>query len=105
MSEIFNLDGRVALITGAASGLGERFAYVLADHGAAVVCAARRKDRIEAVAKRINATGGRAIALPLDVTDSQAHSAVLDRIEREFGLVNVLVNNAGVGGTGSVLHA
>ncbi|MDE0054300.1 MAG: SDR family NAD(P)-dependent oxidoreductase, partial [Gammaproteobacteria bacterium] len=99
------LDGRVALVTGASSGLGERFAQALAENGAAVVCAARRQDRIEAVAGRINGSGGQAIPIRLDVTDSDALCRALDQAERTFGLVDILVNNAGISGTGSVLRA
>ena len=105
MANLFDLQGKVCLVTGAASGLGERFAEMFAEHGAAVVCAARRKDRIEAVAQRIKDQGGQALAIPLDVTDQAALGATLDMIESELGTVDILVNNAGISGTGSVLHA
>lgn len=59
MTDLFNLKGKTCVVTGAASGLGERFAEALAEHGGNVICCARRRDRIEAVAKRINADGGR----------------------------------------------
>ena len=105
MKDIFDLDGKVCVVTGAASGLGERFAVALASRGAAVVCCARRLDRIESVAHRINSSGGRALALQLDVTDSPAYGEFFDITEREFGIVDVLVNNAGISGTGSTLNA
>jgi 3-oxoacyl-[acyl-carrier protein] reductase len=94
--ELFDLSGQVALITGASSGLGVRFAEVLAANGAAVVLAARRLDRIETVRARIEAAGGRAIAVAADVTDRAAMRAAFDAAENAFGTVTVLVNNAGV---------
>jgi NAD(P)-dependent dehydrogenase (short-subunit alcohol dehydrogenase family) len=105
MSDLFDLGGKVCIVAGAASGLGERFAVALAEHRANVVCCARRKDRIEAVAQRINEGGGSAIALPLDVTDGDSYSAFFGAVESEFGLVDVLINNAGISGTGSTLNA
>jgi NAD(P)-dependent dehydrogenase (short-subunit alcohol dehydrogenase family) len=105
MSNLFDLDGKVCVVTGAASGLGKRFAETLARHGAAVVCCARRRERIESVAKRVKDGGGTALALPLDVTDSSAYDAFFDSIENELGIVDVLVNNAGISGTGSTLNA
>jgi NAD(P)-dependent dehydrogenase (short-subunit alcohol dehydrogenase family) len=94
--ELFDLSGQVALVTGASSGLGVRFAEVLAANGAAVVLAARRLDRIETVRARIEAAGGRAIAVAADVTDRGAMRAAFDAAENAFGTVTVLVNNAGV---------
>jgi 3-oxoacyl-[acyl-carrier protein] reductase len=94
--ELFDLSGQVALITGASSGLGVRFAEVLAANGAAVVLAARRLDRIETVRARIEAAGGRAIAVAADVTDRADMRAAFDAAENAFGTVTVLINNAGV---------
>jgi len=105
VSDIFDLNSKVCVVTGAASGLGERFAEALAEHGAKVVCCARRKDRIDEVAARINDNGGTALALSLDVTDTSAYEAFFDDVERELGIVDVLVNNAGIGGSGSTLNA
>jgi NAD(P)-dependent dehydrogenase (short-subunit alcohol dehydrogenase family) len=86
-TNIFRLDGEVALVTGASSGLGAHFAVTLARAGAKVVLAARRTDRLEALAKQIEADGGQAAAVALDVRDGA---------ERALGTVTVLVNNAGV---------
>jgi NAD(P)-dependent dehydrogenase (short-subunit alcohol dehydrogenase family) len=95
-AEIFDLHGQVALVTGASSGLGARFAEVLAENGAAVVLVARRADRLEAVKARIETAGGRAIAVEADVRDRAAMAAAFDAGEASFGTVTILVNNAGV---------
>jgi NAD(P)-dependent dehydrogenase (short-subunit alcohol dehydrogenase family) len=92
----FSLAGRVALVTGASSGFGERFATVLAAAGAKVACVARRADRVEAVAEAIRAAGGQAMPCVMDVTDQASMRAGFDAIEAEFGTVDVLVNNAGL---------
>ena len=99
-SELFDLTGRVALVTGASSGLGARFAEVLAANGAAVGLAARRLDRLGEVASRIKAAGGRAAAVAADVTDRAAMNRAFDTIEAEFGPVTILVNNAGIAHAG-----
>jgi NAD(P)-dependent dehydrogenase (short-subunit alcohol dehydrogenase family) len=91
-----DLTGRVALITGASSGLGARFAEVLASQGAAVVLAARRKDRLEALAEKIRSGGGRALAVPMDATDAQSMIAAVEAGEQAFGPVDILINNAGM---------
>ena len=95
-SEIFDLKGRVALVTGASSGLGARFAQVLAANGAKVVLVARRADRLDALKKKIEAAGGRAIAVEADVLDRAAMARAFDAAEKAFGTVTILVNNAGV---------
>lgn len=99
-----DLSGLVAVITGASGGLGAHFARLLAAQGAAVALTARRVDKIEALAGEINAAGGRACAIALDVADAHAISPVLDRIEAEFGPIDILVNNAGIGGDGLALE-
>ncbi|MFN9378250.1 MAG: SDR family NAD(P)-dependent oxidoreductase [Novosphingobium sp.] len=91
-----DLAGRVALVTGASSGLGERFAQVLASQGAAVVLAARRKDRLEALADKIRSSGGQALAVQMDATDADSMIAAVAAAEAEFGTVDILVNNAGI---------
>jgi 3-oxoacyl-[acyl-carrier protein] reductase len=95
-AEIFDLTGRVALVTGASSGLGVRFAEVLAENGAAVALVARRADRLAAVQARIEAAGGRALAVGADVLDRNAMARAFDAAEQAFGTVTILVNNAGV---------
>ena len=95
-TQIFDLAGKVALVTGASSGLGVRFAEVLALNGAAVVLVARRPDRHDTVKSRIEASGGRAIAVEADVRDRAAMQAAFDAAERAFGTATILVNNAGI---------
>jgi len=97
------LAGRVALVTGASSGLGRRFAAVLAANGAAVALAARRAERLEDLAREIGAGGGRAMALPLDVADGRAIGSALETIEARLGPVTILVNNAGIAHGGAAL--
>ncbi len=91
-----DLTGKVALVTGASSGLGKRFAQVLAAQGCAVALTARRVDRLEALAKEINDAGGRAVALALDVTDADQLLAVVGKAEEALGPVDILINNAGI---------
>jgi 3-oxoacyl-[acyl-carrier protein] reductase len=98
-SDIFNLAGEVALVTGASSGLGVRFAEVLAENGASVVLVARRAERLAEVRARIEESGGRALAVEADVRDGAAMRAAYDAAEKAFGTVTILVNNAGVANT------
>jgi 3-oxoacyl-[acyl-carrier protein] reductase len=95
-AEIFDLTGRVALVTGASSGLGARFAEVLAANGAAVVLVARRADKLEELQQRIEAAGGRVMAVAADVLERAAMRRAFDQAEAAFGPVTILVNNAGV---------
>jgi len=95
-SELFDLTGRVALVTGASSGLGAHFAAVLAENGAKVVLVARRADRLDALKKKIEAAGGQAIAAEADVLDRDAMKRAFDAAEKAFGTVTILVNNAGI---------
>jgi len=98
-AELFDLTGRVALVTGASSGLGARFAQVLAAGGAAVVLVARRGERLAAVKGQIEKAGGRAMAVAADVLDHRAMMQAFDAAEAAFGCVTILVNNAGVAHT------
>ncbi|MEK6230106.1 MAG: SDR family NAD(P)-dependent oxidoreductase [Actinomycetota bacterium] len=90
------LDGRVAAVTGASSGIGEATALALAGAGAAVAVGARRTDRIEALAKRIEDEGGRAAAIAVDVADEAAARSFIEQTRDQFGGLHSLVNNAGV---------
>lgn len=96
MADLFDVSGEVILITGASQGLGRRFAKVLAARGAAVVLAARQTAKLESLAREIEAAGGRAAAVAMDVTDTAAIVSVFDAAERALGPVTVLVNNAGI---------
>jgi 3-oxoacyl-[acyl-carrier protein] reductase len=95
-ADLFSLQGRMALVTGASSGLGTQFAKALADNGAAVALVARRADRLADMKKAIEAAGGRAVAIEADVTDRAAMLRAFDAAEKAFGTVTILVNNAGI---------
>src|SRR5262245_65971538 len=99
-AELFNLKGRVALVTGASSGLGVRFAEVLAREGAAVALVARRADRLAAVTTRIEQAAGRAIAIGADVLDRNAMTRAFDEGEKGLGTVTILVNHTGAAQAG-----
>jgi 3-oxoacyl-[acyl-carrier protein] reductase len=103
-AELFDLTGSVALVTGASSGLGVRFAEVLAQQGAAAVLIARRADRLASLAQRIEKAGGRALAVEADVLDRGAMTRAFDAAERAFGTVTILVNNAGVAHAGRAVE-
>jgi NAD(P)-dependent dehydrogenase (short-subunit alcohol dehydrogenase family) len=95
-ADMFNLKGRVALVTGASSGLGVQFARALADNGACVALVARRVERLKALKDEIDNKGGQAFALEVDVTDRAAMTRAFDAAEKAFGTVTILVNNAGI---------
>jgi len=97
---MFELDGRVALVSGAGRHVGRAIALALAHQGAAVGVNDLAEERARAVAGEIEKLGGRALALPADVTDLAAVRAMVARLERELGPVDILVNNAGNAGGG-----
>src|SRR3954453_17683983 len=90
------LDGKVALVTGASSGIGEATALALAGAGAAVAIGARREDRLASLAERIDGGGGRALALPVDVADEDSARSFVTDAHSQLGGLDILVNNAGV---------
>jgi NADP-dependent 3-hydroxy acid dehydrogenase YdfG len=91
-----SLDGKVAVVTGASSGIGEATVRALSAEGAAVVAGARRKERLDGLVEEVTRNGGKAIAVGCDVTDERQAHALVDRAIEEFGRIDVLVNNAGV---------
>lgn len=99
------LDGTVAFVTGASSGIGEATAAALAAEGATVAIAARRRERLEALAKRIQADGGKALVVEADFTDEGQARAAVERTVSELGRLDTLVNNAGVMLLGPVVGA
>jgi len=100
-----DLNGTVALVTGASSGIGAAAARMLANRGAAVAMAARRTDRLESIGAEIAAGGGTALPVELDVSDREQAEAAVARTVEELGRLDVLVNNAGVMLLGSMLEA
>lgn len=92
----FSVEGKVVLVTGASSGFGQHFAQVFARAGAKVVLGARRTEQLQSVCDGIVDGGGDAIAVTMDVTDSASIQSALDRAEAHFGVVDVVVNNAGI---------
>jgi len=99
MSYSIDLEGRVALVTGASSGLGAQFAKTLAKAGACVVLAARRVERLKALRAEIEAGGGDAHVVSMDVTDIDSIAAAVARAETEVGTLDILINNSGVSTT------
>jgi NAD(P)-dependent dehydrogenase (short-subunit alcohol dehydrogenase family) len=95
--DVFDLADRVAIVTGASSGLGVAFAQALAEAGADVVLAARRVDRLADTAALVEAAGRRALSVETDVADPDGCQALVDAAMTELGHVDVLVNNAGIG--------
>ena len=91
-----NIQGKVVVITGASSGLGEATARHLAALGAHVVLGARRQDRLDAIVREIAAAGGKAIAHPIDVTNKEDLSALVAKAVEAFGRIDVMINNAGL---------
>jgi len=99
---MFDLTGKVAIVTGASSGLGADAAKAYAEYGADVALIARRKDRIESLAAEIQATGRKALAVQCDVTDERNVEKAISEIVDYFGKIDILLNNAGIAIRGSV---
>jgi 3-oxoacyl-[acyl-carrier protein] reductase len=97
-----NLEGKVALVTGAGRGIGRAISVALGQAGATVVAAARTTEQIEAVAGEITDAGGKAVAIAADVAEESDISSLFDQVRERFGRLDVLVNNAGVGVFGPV---
>jgi len=95
-NDSMDLTGEVALVTGATSGLGWRFSRVLASVGAKVVVTGRREERLEELTKLIQSDGGEALPIVLDTTSSESIQSVVEEATRSFGLITILVNNAGI---------
>ncbi|MFN7384986.1 MAG: SDR family NAD(P)-dependent oxidoreductase [Dolichospermum sp.] len=102
---VSKLEGKVAIITGASSGIGEATAIALAAEGAKVVIAARRVERLEAVAKQIIDHGGQALSIVSDITDEAQAQNVIQKAHTEFGHIDILVNNAGISFPGRIENA
>ncbi|NEW93936.1 SDR family NAD(P)-dependent oxidoreductase [Rhodopseudomonas sp. BR0M22] len=96
MDQLFDVSNEVILVTGASQGLGRQFARVLAARGAAIVLAARQIDKLQSLEQEIKDSGGRAVAVRMDVTDLGGMAAALDQAEAALGPITVLINNAGV---------
>ena len=103
MNTEFDMTGKVAMVTGASSGFGVHFAKILSARGAKVVVAARRVDRLASLVAEINASGGDAMAVPMDVTSAASIIEAFDLAEAGMGTVTVVANNAGVADVRSAL--
>lgn len=103
MEDRFSLEGRVAIITGGGTGIGRATAYVLADHGAAIVLAGRRAEPLQETAAAVEGRGRKALVVPTDVTSADACRALVAETLSSFGRLDVLMNNAGGGLTKHIM--
>ena len=97
MKNYFDVSGKCAIVTGASSGLGRQFALCLAEQGANVAICARRVERLEEVKKEIEAYGVKCVAVPTDVTDTSQIVRCVETVMKEFGRIDILINNAAAG--------
>lgn len=102
MGNLFDLTGKVAVVTGASSGIGADAAVAYAEYGADVALLARRKEKLEETAKKIEAKGRKALAVTCDVTKEESIAAAIEQVVAEFGKIDILLNNAGVAVGGGV---
>jgi NAD(P)-dependent dehydrogenase (short-subunit alcohol dehydrogenase family) len=103
LDPLFDLTGKIALITGASSGLGAHFAKLLAARGVKVVCAARRVARLQAVVSEIKASGGEAVAVEMDVEHEESIIGGFDQAQKHFGVPHIVIANAGINAVGLAL--
>ncbi|WP_346935611.1 SDR family NAD(P)-dependent oxidoreductase, partial [Clostridium sp.] len=102
MNNLFDLTGKVAIVTGASSGLGADAAKAYAEYGASVALLARRKDKLDHVVKEIEDKGGKALAVQCDISDEESVKIAVEEVMKHFGQIDILLNNAGVATAGSV---
>jgi NADP-dependent 3-hydroxy acid dehydrogenase YdfG len=100
-----DLNGKVVLVTGASSGIGEATALLLAKHGAKVALAARRKDKLDDLVEQINKDGGEAMSVEADITTKEVCQQLVKQVQDAWGSVDILINNAGVMLLGSAIDA
>lgn len=102
MTNLFDLTGKIAVVTGASSGIGADAAVAYAEAGADVALLARRADKLEEVKRQIEALGKRAAAVPCDICEEESVKSAVETVLREFGRIDILLNNAGIAVTGGV---
>ena len=103
MKNYFDLSGKYALVVGASSGIGAQYARALAEQGATVAVAARRKERLESLCSEIAQAGGKAVAVSVDVSSEDSIKACVDEVKNAFGRIDILINNAGIQTASNIL--